>query len=79
MYSTAQISCLGWGIHFAETKNLSEQIRDLKGEISLDDIISRNPQIKAMDTVPDLPLDLAFLDVEVSLPKLSPLSSGGLE
>ena len=32
-----------------------------------------------MDTVPDLPLDLALLDVEASLPKLSPLSSGGIE
>ena len=50
-----------------------------KNEVTLDDMTSQNPRAKSMDTVPDLPLDLALLDVEASLPKLSPLSSGGIE
>ena len=51
----------------------------VKDKLTLDDIISQNPQVKSLDTVPDLPLDLALLDIESSLPKLSPLSSGGIE
>ncbi len=47
--------------------------------MTLDDMISQNPRIKSMDTVPELPLDLALVDVEASLPKLSPLSSGRIE
>ena len=58
---------------------MTEQIKDFEGEISLDDIISRNPQVKAIDAIPDLPMDLAFLDIETSLPKLSPLSSAGIQ
>ena len=78
-YSKSRICCLGWGVNFTDTKRMTEQIKDLEGEITLDDIISRNPQIKAIDAIPDLPMDLAFLDIETSLPKLSPLSSAGIQ
>lgn len=78
-YSKSQICCLGWGINFTESSKVSDQIRKLKGEVTLDDIIARNPAANAMDEVLDLPLDLASLDIEALLPKLSPLSSGGIE
>ena len=78
-YSKSPICCLGWGVNFADSIKVSQQINKLKGELSLDDVISQHPQAKAVDSVPDLPLDLAFLDVEASLPKLSVLSSGGIE
>ncbi len=55
------------------------ELDKFKDELTLDDMTSQNPRAKSMDTVPDLPLDLALLDVEASLPKLSPLSSGGIE
>ena len=55
------------------------ELDKFKNKLTLDDMISQNPQVKSMDTVPDLPLDLALLDIESSLPKLSPLSSGGIE
>ena len=58
---------------------MTHQLQIVSGGMSLEEIINRNPQTKALDTVPDLPSDLAFLDVEASLPKLSPLSSGGIE
>lgn len=70
---------MGWGINFTESEKVSRHVTKLVDNLNLDDIISRNPQINAADTVPDLPLDLAFLDIEASLPKLSPLSFGGIE
>ena len=79
VYSESDISCLGWAINFTESSKVTHQLQSLGHEVSLEEIINRNPQIKALDTVPDLPSDLAFLDVETSLPKLSPLSSGGIE
>lgn len=78
-YSNSPLCCLGWGINFTDSSKVSMQVNKLKNELTLDDIISQNPQTKAVDAVPDLPLDLAFLDVEVSLPKLSTLSSSGIE
>ena len=78
-YSKSQICCLGWGINFTDGNKISLELDKFKDEVTLDDLISQNPRSKSVDTVPDLPLDLALLDVEAFLPKLSPLSSGGIE
>jgi hypothetical protein len=78
-YSKSKICCLGWGINFTDPSKVNDEVVNLKGGLTLDDVISRNPQAKALDALPDLPLDLAFIDVEASLPKLSPLSPGGIE
>lgn len=78
-YSKSQICCLGWGINFTDSHKVSLELDKFKNEVTLDDMISQNPRVKSMDVMPDLPLDLALLDVEASLPKLSPLSSGGIE
>lgn len=66
-------------MNFTNGNKVSLELDKFKSELTLDDLISRNPRVKSMETVPDLPLDLALLDVEASLPKLSPLSSGGIE
>lgn len=47
--------------------------------MTLDDILSQTVQAHALDDVPDLPRDLASLDIEAALPKLGVLSSGGKE
>lgn len=78
-YSKSQICCLGWGINFTDGNKISLELDKFKDEVTLDDLIGQNPRSKSVDTVPDLPLDLALLDVEAFLPKLSPLSSGGIE
>ena len=78
-YSRSRVSCLGWGINFTESTKVNEQLNKLTDSLTLDDIISRNPQIKSTDNVSDLPMDLAFLDLESLLPKLSPLAPGGIE
>ena len=78
-HSKSPISCVAWGITFIESTALCEQLRSSKDNLTLDDVISRNPQIKNLDVSPDLPRDLILLDVETSLPKLSPLPPGGIE
>ena len=78
-YSKSQICCLGWGINLTDAKKVSLELDKFKVEVTLDDVISQNPRMRSLKTVPDLPLDLAMLDVEASLPKLSPLSNGGIE
>ena len=78
-YSKSQICCLGWGINFTDGNKTGLELDKAKQEVMLDDVLSQSSRMKSMDTVPDLPLDLALLDVEASLPKLSPLPSGGIE
>ena len=78
-YSKSQICCLGWGVNFTDGNKAGLELDKLEREVMLDDVLSQSSRVKSMDTVPDLPLDLALLDVEASLPKLSPLSSGGIE
>ena len=46
---------------------------------SLDELLKRVAKTTVQDDVPDLPADLAFLEVESLLPKLSPLALGGAE
>lgn len=78
-YSRSQICCLGWGISFTDGNKVGLELHKFKDKVTLDDVISQNPRVNSMDIVPDLPLDLALLDVEACLPKLSPLSPGGIE
>ena len=78
-YSQSEVSCLGWGVNVTETKKLNEQFASLRGSLDLEGVNDTPPQMKTADSNPDLPLDLAFLDVESSLPKLSPLAAGGFE
>lgn len=78
-YSKSQICCLGWGINFTDGNKIDLEPHKSKDKVALEDTISQDSRVKSMDTVSNLPLDLALLDVEASLPKLSPLSSGGIE
>ena len=77
-YSDSQICCLGWSVVLSERNGLNEFVNQ-NSHLDLDDFIGRNPQIKNSDTPADLPKDLAFLEIEGLLPRLSPLSSGGIE
>ena len=77
-YSNSQICCLGWSVLLSERNGLGQMVNQ-KSLLNLDDFISRNPQLKTLDRPSNLPRDLAILDVEDFLPKLSPLSSGGIE
>ena len=69
-YSESQVCCLGWGVNFTN--------KDMV-HLNLEDVVNQDPESRALDLPPDLPKDLAYLDIEGVLPKLSPLSSSGIE
>ena len=66
-------------MNFTDIKAVRKHLNELGGEVTLDDILSQSIQMNASDTLPDLPMDLAFLDAEGTLPKLSTLAVGGKE
>lgn len=78
-HSLAQVCCLGWGLNFTDAESVKRRLQDVGDDATLDDILSQTVRVYATDAVSDLPRDLAYLDVEGALPKLSVLSSGGKE
>lgn len=78
-HSKSAISCLGWGMNIidAEKSHLPKDRRS--HDIDIDDLCNPGTKKGHRDDAPDLPRDLAFLDVEALLPRLSSLSSGGIE
>ena len=78
-HSQSPFSCLGWGVNFTDSTAVRKQV-ELAGEaLELDDLLRDGADAKASGETPDLPAELAFLDVESSLPKLSALVSNGGE
>ena len=71
--------CLGWGVNFTDAHNTRKQLEELNGESTLDDVLQKGLQSIMPDSVLDLPSELAFLDIEGILPKLSVLPVGGRE
>lgn len=78
-HSASQICCLGWGISFTDTHAVRTRLEKSGMEKDLDDVLSEGTQSSILDSLTDLPLDLAFLDIEGTLPKLSTLAMGGTE
>ncbi len=76
--SASPICCLGWGINITGDYKIKHERRRVGPEASLDDLLSQGVKHES-DTLPDLPRDLAFLDVDALLPRLSSLALGGLE
>lgn len=76
-----RITCIGWGVNFTDPKAAQSHLRDGNGEIVVDDLLSpdTDPVKAAMQLKADLPRDLALLDVESSLPRLSTLAGTGSE
>ncbi|KAF9887042.1 hypothetical protein FE257_010536 [Aspergillus nanangensis] len=76
-----EITCLGWGVNFTDSKAAQRHLQEAAGQISIEDLLS--PDINASTAVAllkaDLPRELALLDIESSLPKLSTLPSTGSE
>jgi len=67
----ARICCLGWGANLTDVKATRLRLDNLPGKVSLDDIMNRGSQVQDAHTELDLPTELAFLDIEAVLPKLS--------
>ncbi|EFR04173.1 hypothetical protein MGYG_07180 [Nannizzia gypsea CBS 118893] len=73
------ITCIGWGVSFAETDSLLKNLKDPEGKLTLDDLLMSDTKLSAHlgFLKADLPRELALLDIEGSLPKLSTLPSTG--
>lgn len=77
--ANSQICCLGWGVNLGDVFTSRTQTEKFGKGLSLDDLLSQRNSRGASHLASDLPRDLAFLDIEQVLPRLSPLSSGGKE
>ncbi|KAJ6080859.1 hypothetical protein N7499_005733 [Penicillium canescens] len=79
--SLPKVTCLGWGVNFTDSKAAQRHLHESAGHISVDDLLAPgiHPSKAAAVLKADLPRELALLDVESSLPKLSTLPATGGE
>ncbi|PYH96736.1 anaphase-promoting complex component Cut20/Apc4 [Aspergillus ellipticus CBS 707.79] len=75
----AKVTCLGWGVNFTDSKAAQRHLHEAAGQVSVDDLLSpdNHPSKAASLLKADLPRELALLDIESSLPKLSTLPATG--
>jgi anaphase-promoting complex subunit 4 len=73
-----RVTCLGWGVNFTDPKGVKTQIESSPNS-SLDEFLSQAVPPSTPGFIADLPAELALIDVDVTLPKLSVLPSGGKE
>lgn len=77
---SASICCLGWGVNLTDGRGVERTANESHKGLAVEDTLtpestmSKLPYIKA-----DLPRQLALLDIDRSLPKLSTLPSTGDE
>ncbi|GAD98867.1 anaphase-promoting complex component Cut20/Apc4, putative [Paecilomyces variotii No. 5] len=76
---TPKITCLGWGANFTDYKSMQHHLKDTTTTpFSLENVLSQESDpSKANLLKADLPRELAMLDIESSLPKLSTLPGTG--
>lgn len=72
---------MNWGVNFTDFKTARAYLQDSNGQLTAEDLLvpDTDPVRAAMLLKADLPRELALLDVESSLPKLSTLSGSGNE
>ncbi|KAF2622501.1 hypothetical protein BU25DRAFT_402517, partial [Macroventuria anomochaeta] len=82
--SNSRVKCIGWGLNFIDVESVKSRTKkaargfDLSTEVwdeakdgaDVEDFLQRQPDIHAVDCAPDLPDQLAVMDVETLLPKL---------
>ena len=78
-YSNSRVSSLAWSLNFTDAKSTRGRLEGLGSRVTLEDIFNRGSQTQYAEKPLDLPTDLAFLDAESILPKLSVLPAGGKE
>ncbi|KAJ5551842.1 Anaphase-promoting complex subunit 4 [Penicillium sp. DV-2018c] len=72
-------TCVGWDVNFTDSKAAQRQLHESAGQVSMEDML--NPGVYPSKATAlfkaDLPRELALLDIECSLPKLSTLPATG--
>ena len=80
----ARVKCIGWGLNFIDVEAVksrtkkaarrfdlsTEEWDEAKGSADVEDFLQRQPDLNALVCAPDLPDQLAVMDVETLLPKL---------
>ncbi len=75
--SKAPICCLGWASNFTDVVAIRERVANLQGTAVLDDLMSSADETLNPQYALDLPIELAFVDVTSTLPKLATLPVAG--
>ncbi|KAL8943883.1 MAG: hypothetical protein Q9216_000777 [Gyalolechia sp. 2 TL-2023] len=70
------ICCLGWATNFTDAANVRETVSNFDDSPTLDEFIASARTAGNSKHVPSLSVDLAFIDVASTLPKLSVLPMG---
>lgn len=72
---------MNWAVNFTDFKSARTYLQDANGLLTAEDLLvpDTDPVRAAMLLKADLPRELALLDVDNSLPKLSTLSGSGNE
>ena len=78
-HSESKISCLGWGLNYTDAEETRARLDNLNIDIDPDDPLNSGSQPLHAERPFDLPNDLAFLDIEDVLPRLSILPATGGE
>ncbi|KAJ4364769.1 hypothetical protein N0V95_000717 [Ascochyta clinopodiicola] len=82
--SVGRVKCIGWGLNFIDVEAIKNRTKkptqgfDLSTEdwdnnkdgADVEDFLQRQPDMQVLDCAPDLPDQLAVMDVETLLPKL---------
>lgn len=71
------VTCLGWGVNFTDSAQAKARV-DTTGS-TLEELLGRASLDSTEESFSDLPRELALLDVETTVPKLSTLPSAGKE
>ena len=67
------IRYLAWGLSLTDTSITRHQIQAENSKITLESLLDQVFQDTSVELPPDLPAELAALDVETLLPKMSPI------
>ncbi|KAJ8116671.1 hypothetical protein OPT61_g1956 [Boeremia exigua] len=81
---SARVKCIGWGLNFIDVESVKFKTKkvargfdlstddwdDTKDGADVEDFLQRQPDLQALDCAPDLPDQLAIVDIETLLPKL---------
>lgn len=74
-----EVTFLDWCSNFTDGKSAKDRIENRADNLTLDDVLSKSRYAQKLECNIDLPRNLALLDVDGTLPKLSVLVAGGKE
>ena len=75
--SKAPICCLGWASNFTDVAAIRKRMANRESGVVLDDLMTSTDEASSPEYAPELPIDLAFIDITNTLPKLSALPVAG--